>query len=160
MLETRLRSRVTIRMWKHRSMASLHLELERQRPRRGDQALSILHHPSLKLGQELDLVTPYFDIAYVRPCRSMAHLLDIIPPEVCLHILEYLLCPALATLTVLSKEWQAFMDTHSETIYRTAAWQHRFIDNGVMSVGHVRLPSFSRIRGTTFTSWKHFCEYR
>jgi hypothetical protein len=82
-------------------------------------------------------------------------MLSRLPPEVCLHILEFFTLDDLACLAILSKTYHDFLRAQEETIYRNAAILHGFISPGNT------LADVERTHQTGWTShlkgWRDFC---
>ncbi|KAI0079285.1 hypothetical protein K474DRAFT_683461 [Panus rudis PR-1116 ss-1] len=86
----------------------------------------------------------------------MARLADL-PPELLLHILQFIPLPSLLRVSALSHEWRRFFIEHESTIFRNAAIKHNFARPEVIHVDEARRAYAAKFLRDV-QDWKTFCK--
>jgi hypothetical protein len=84
-------------------------------------------------------------------------ILDVLPPELCLHALSHLLLADLVVLCMLSHRWQNFIEENSDAVYRNAAFQHGLVEDPTTLLADVCVPHMQGANAT-LSSWKQLCK--
>ncbi|KIK94387.1 hypothetical protein PAXRUDRAFT_828041 [Paxillus rubicundulus Ve08.2h10] len=80
-------------------------------------------------------------------------MLQLLPPEIALDTISYLLLPSLYSTALVSSNWNALIAINEATVYRNAALLHRFVTEGDLHADSTSLnPKFRRI------NWKAYCQ--
>ena len=86
------------------------------------------------------------------PSASLSEL----PPELVLHILQYLPLPSLQAVSQISSEWHNFCQRNQSTIYHQAALLHQFISSLDVTLSEAK-SSFPARSIEETPDWRSFC---